>query len=172
MKNAYVTKIVFLIGVAALVSACSGEIVPENADKPESAYPVTLTEVTQRVVRYNCQNQVISDKIEVVSEPEKIISIHPTYPGWNSNNVSSSTFKNKQTGDTPDFVWDDVNFYVGYRSGGSMKVVAGLNQLDYSFNFTDGINESGSRFLNVTFTEKFNSSTLEYHPTTEECAHP
>lgn len=46
----------------------------------ENTKHVLIERHFQRVLRYNCQNNLISNKIETIKSPHKMVTLKPTYP--------------------------------------------------------------------------------------------
>jgi hypothetical protein len=174
--------LVLLLGLSAF--ACAPKELDKSATTPEQAAesaPTVLTRQWQRVIRYDCNNQVTSDKMETVKSPIQNVSIKP----FEYTNLYSSEFKNLTNGSSPstlnltDFVIDMA------PSAFNMKVEEGINKIEYKFLYCDqtvvdaqgqttcakapDVRESGTFFLNISYVQQNLDGFLELKPSPEEC---
>ncbi|HVK62407.1 MAG TPA: hypothetical protein VM432_12690 [Bdellovibrionales bacterium] len=155
------------------LTACSGQVISEDATTPEKASTVVIEKHDQRVKRYNCDGNLISDKIEEVKPPRVMIEIHPKRSDWSYETISYSQFKNVKTGDDFATIYDGVKFVIDYNPGYyNLHVNKGLNEIKYRFDFTDGETESGSRFIDVHLQTERLDGIYEVRPSEEECKEP
>lgn len=170
MKN-NTFKLTAIVLLGALLSACSGQDIPEDADSPENAFGVSLTRVYQRIIRYDCDNNVTSDRIEEIDGPDKMMEIKPVTGSEAS--IDDPDFYNVTTGDGPGVIIDNTKFAIDYDGLWSrMEVTDGINRIDYKFRYYNGDVEEGSRYINVSYSEYVKDGYQEYRPHESECTEP
>jgi len=168
------------LAVAVLLTGCGMELEKDEPGQPGSnPNPVHLERHTQRVLRYSCQGALLSDRIEAVKKANQWVKVRPS----GSEKLASSSFKNRQSGDTPDLIVGYTEFKIKYSNGDlGMKVQPGLNVIDYRFyGCKDWVSaetcragqtflfEEGTSSLDITYEEKFLPGTLEIR---EPCPSP
>lgn len=169
-------KVFISLATTTLFSACGAQNLSKN--DPANPNDVHLEKHYQRVIRYNCQGQVTSDKVEVVKKSNQWVKVQPD-AGFT---VKGSEFRNRTSGDRADLITDYTTFQVKYTNGDlGMRVYYGFNTVDYKFQSCtqnpDGTckagtqydAETGSVYLNVTYTEKTLSGYSEIR---EACPTP
>jgi len=170
MKN--INKKLNLIALVLLtiqLIGCSGEDIPVDATEVSKAHVVSLTKVYQQVLHYDCSGNVISDKIEEINGPDKMLEIKPS--NHSKNQITASHFINRTTNDSPGVIISHTKFSVDYDGLISrMEVVSGINQIDYSFTFNDDTSEEGARYINVYYSEETKPGSIEFHPSEKECS--
>ncbi len=160
-------KAMALMGLLGL-TACSAKSIPPSANTPEKATVINLEREKQRVVRFDCGNNVISDGFEQVHAPEEFVKIEPAGQDF-ATFVTASDFRNVTTHDGPDLIVGHTKFTVTYDAGIYMRVRPGVNEITYSFQFSDGDIETGSRFIDVFYSERVLSGERYEHPQPEDC---
>lgn len=165
------------------LSACSIEL-DKLANTEDKASPHTLTREWKTVVRYDCDGNVISKKMETTKSPTKFISISPK----TFQNIHSSTFKNLTNGSANPSVIDFHKFTIDMAPTLlNMKVQDGINQISYEFSYCDQpelgqsgvptgnclhtpvIRESGSLFINITYKQFWLDGEIHSKPTQDQC---
>lgn len=176
--SSFVKSCLFL-GLALGSSACGMQLQKDDPGNPGSnPNPVHLERHTQRVVRYNCAGQFVSDQIEVVKKANKWVKVEPNF----AQPIVDSSFKNRQSGDSADMIVGHKEFQIKYSNGDlGMKVQPGLNIVDYKFfdcstaqsgscpSTGRRLQEAGTVSLQVTYEEKHLEGTLEVR---ESCPQP
>jgi hypothetical protein len=126
MSRAYLQPL-YIVGFLGL-AACSAQELPKN--NPFDPEPVYLERQYQRVIRYNCLRDVISDKEETVGSPTKWVEIRPGYLGL----VHRSSFRNQRTGSSAGLMSGLYKFKIDYEKGAfNMHVRAGVNPIEFRF---------------------------------------
>jgi hypothetical protein len=145
----------------------------------------------QRVVRYNCQDQVTSDKVETVKSPHggnvkirpKVLDSLTQQPAYKGQWLK---IENRQRCEGGTVTFDDLdrmvaNLFVDMAPGVfSFQVQAGTNIIDYIFYICKELDakqecisklveEEGSLVLDVDYVEKNLQGIRQIHPTEEEC---
>lgn len=183
MKN---TLSVLLYATLGTLIACSGEYLDKGGD-PSKASVIPLTRVFQRVIRYDCNGRVTSDMTETVGSPTQLVTIPP----HTSENLESSSFSNITMGTKANCIFDVGSFYVDYYDGAcSMRVGAGKNEIRYDFTYCDQkttrydsqgnayqecaptatrTHETGTSWIDVSYSEETRSGSLEIRPSAESC---
>ncbi len=183
MKNAFS---VLLYAALGTLIACSGQHLDKSGD-PYKASVISLTHVFQRVVRYDCNGRVTSDKTETVRSPTQLVTISPS----TNRDLESSSFSNLTMGTKANCIFDVGSFYVDYYDGWcSMRVGLGKNEIRYDFTYCDQkttrydgrgnpyqdcaslssrTHETGTTWIDVSYSEDFRSGILEIHPSAESC---
>jgi hypothetical protein len=143
-----------------LLAGCGGQTLSKT--NPNN---VNLELDYQEVIHYDCNNNVVSDSIQVVSPPTAWVTINPS----DSSNLGGSTFLNTATGSTAPLVQSYTTFIVDHGNGAlTMHVNTGVNLVNYTFYScdqwaTDGsgtcavaqtVKEQGTLTLNIVYTEK------------------
>jgi hypothetical protein len=166
-----ILKLTALALMGAFLAGCSGEVIPSTADDPSSAATITLEKERQRVQRFNCNGELVSDKVETVLSPTKIIEIHPRKEGWTQSLIERSKFYNVQTKDTLGYTLDPVSLTID-KDGSSqynLHVNPGMNEIIYTFYFTDGTTESQSRYIDVAYRDTLLDGIYYDRPSAESC---
>lgn len=182
---------VWLGGVFLLLAlaSCTAKVVDKNADNRQKATSFGLTRVFQRVIRFDCQNKVLSDQVETVGAPTQLISVEPN----TRVNFEDSYFENKTLGTKPSCVVDKTQFQIDYSLGFcNMQVQTGVNEIQYRFYYCPEyktkpdshgnptkycaapleVREEGSFFIDVNYSEVHRDGTMEVHKTPEQCQPP
>lgn len=183
MKN---TFSVLLYATLGTLIACSGQYLDKEGD-PSKASVVSLTRVYQRVIRYDCNGHITSDKTETVASPTQLVTIQPR----TRTKLETSSFKNLTMGTKANCIFDMDNFYVDYYDGWcSMRVGSGKNEISYDFTYCDESttrydangnpyqecvgagrsHETGTSWIDVSYSEENRSGSQEVRPTPESCA--
>ena len=158
---------VSMLATMALASGCSPELIGTDANSLETAKEMQLTRKTQRVVRYNCNDSIFSDKIETVNSPKRSIQLVPVNTRVE---IVSSSFQNKTNNNGPGAITNHTGITIDIASATfTMKVEPGINEIEYTFGYIDGSAEEGSRFLNINYVEEHLDEKREVKPTAEEC---
>ncbi len=172
-------KFIFLI-IAALTSGCSEQLL-----KRGDVNPVNLVKVSGRVVRYDCQGKVISDKTEVLQEARKMLEWRPEEEAT----LSSSKIYNTTTRDSG-VLYGSTKFEVSLKKWDlfTTRVIEGINDFEYSFHVCEEFSEQpdpetgvhsclkeklwedGEFQIDVSYEEKKHSGITEYRPSEAECA--
>jgi hypothetical protein len=182
MKN---TFSVLLYAALGTLIACTGQYLDKTGD-PSKASVISLTRVSQRVIRYDCNGRMTSDMTETVGSPTQLVTIQPR----TRTNLETSSFSNLTMGTKANCIFDVGNFYVDYYDGWcSMRVGSGKNEIRYSFTYCDQSTtrydgngnpvqdctsrsyETGTTWIDVSYSEDFRSGTQEIRPSAESCQH-
>jgi hypothetical protein len=172
---------IFLLLFSSTLFSCTADVLDKDADTPEEAVEHTLLREWQRVIRYDCNNKVVSDKIETVRSPTKYVSIVPdTTKDFYSSGIRNVT-NNAWIGGSYQFTIDMAPSLL------NLKVEEGLNRLDYKFYYcteyltdelgrptsdcakTPTIDEAGTLYIKVIYQQKWLDGFIESKPTAEEC---
>lgn len=173
MKANNIHTILIVGAIAALSTACTGNVISPNATTPQTAQAVSLETQEQEVKRYDCNGNLTSDQLEVIQAPTELMAIQPTKANWTPSMIATSSFMDLQTGQSAPLIIGGTTFTIDHGNGAlNMEVKGGLNQINYTFSFTDGTTEVGSRFINVSWDEKILSGFLTYRPDPTSCPLP
>lgn len=183
MKTQIRKPFVLLITILSL-SACSRQQLNKDNDSIDKAQTYALVEQRQRVIRYNCQDQVISDEIESVKTPIEHLSIHPKV----SDQLYSSSFDNLTLNTSAGSIVNYTDFTIDRNPGLlNLEVQVGTNQIDYKFYYcrqrltapNEGtcahapeLQESGSIFIKVSYEKIDLPGETIVKPAPEQCPPP
>lgn len=144
-------KLSLLTLILALTSVgCSQKLAKDRAGETRTN-DISLVREFQRVIVYDCNRKVISDSIETVASPTKWVEVTPDDP----RGITSSSFVNRQTESTAGLISNNTSFQVDYSYGAlNMRVVSGLNIVDYKFFIGQTVAEEGTVTLNVSYSER------------------
>lgn len=181
MNKSHLKSIQGLFAITLLLGSCSQKEANKNSDTVDKAQAFVLIEQRQRVIRYNCQDQVISDKIESVKPPIEHLSIHPQ----SSVQIYSSTFENVTIHTVPGVIVNYTDFTIDLNPGAfNLEVQVGINQIDYKFYYCSQLmpapnegkcaqmpelRESGSLFINVSYENIELPGESIVKPSLEQC---
>jgi hypothetical protein len=176
-------KTLLLGNLLFLLAACSGDPLDKLANSPDKAIQKTLTREWQRIKRYNCKNELISDKWETVVSPRQLVSIYPNQTkNFHMLGLRNLSYENSLVGTSGFDFWIDAE-----KGFFSVWVKPGLNEVHYDFQYCDAkvigpdgkptadcshqpyVLESGSIFMNVTYNQVERTEIGEYRPSAEEC---
>jgi hypothetical protein len=176
-------KTLLLGNLLLLLSACSGELLDKGADSPEKAMQKTLTREWQRIKRYSCKNELVSDQWETVASPRQLVSLYPNQTkNFYMLGLRNLSYENSLVGTSSYDFWIDAE-----KGLFSVWVKPGMNELHYDFQYCDAkvmgpdgkptgdcahqpyVLESGRLFMNVTYNQIQRTEIGEYHPTPEQC---
>ncbi|MCB0412913.1 MAG: hypothetical protein KDD50_01185 [Bdellovibrionales bacterium] len=175
-------KKVISIGLVMMgMAGCNSEVIPIESSNSEDSYEVLLVKKTQRVVRYDCDEKLISDRVETVKSPQKFMRISPrTYSG-----IFGSQFKNLTTGDTG-MSYNYDSFYINTSPTWlDIHVIEGKNELRYEFTFCSDIKEDseqnqfcageksyevGTRYIDVKYEEQHIEEVKVVKPIEGSCS--
>lgn len=177
------TLILFLfLNLLSLISCARKELNKED-DTVDEAQVHHLKEERQRVIRYDCQNAVVSDRVETVAAPIEHLSIKPT----SSSQLFSSEFKNLTLNTLAGSISNYTDFTIDLNPGAlNLEVKIGLNQIQYKFYYcnklilppedhrcqtTPELRETGSIYINVSYEKIDLPGEQVIKPTPEQCAH-
>lgn len=178
MKTAI--KICLLIYVF-IFSACAKNEINKDDNTVNGAKTYHLEEIRQRVIRYNCKNEVTTDRTETTRAPTLRMSIQPN----SFENLYGSSFENKTLNTIAGSITNHTDFTIDLNPGAlNLEVQEGINQISYQFSYcsqllpppndiqcavTPDIRETGSVFINVTYGLTNLNETLEIRPTPDQC---
>ncbi len=181
MKQKLMFTVFALTLLTMNLTSCNRNEISKSNDTVDKAETFHLVEKRQRVMRYNCQNVLISDRVETVQAPILPMSIKPK----TNLNVYSSTFKNLTVGTTAGSVINYTDFTIDLNPGLlNLEVQLGSNQISYQFYYCDQLStvpgshlcatpaelrESGSVFINVSYENIDLDGTSAIHPSPESC---
>lgn len=179
-----IIKLLILPATAFTFSACIRTELNKENDSVNKAQTYSLVEHRQRVIRYNCQNQVISDQIESVKTPIEHLSIHPN----DSAQLYSSRFENRSLNTSAGSIVNYTDFTIDLNPGLlNLEVQVGSNHIHYEFYYctrllpaphqgqcahTPELREAGSIFINVTYEKIDLSGESIVKPAPEDCLRP
>ena len=66
-----------LIPIFLILASCGGELIDQEQNSEENPQEVTLTRKQQRTIRYDCENNVVSDSVETINTVSKRMRIDP-----------------------------------------------------------------------------------------------
>lgn len=182
----YKTTFYFLVFSFSIFSAGCG---PVDLDKLLNSEPkaknYNLTKEFKLVERYDCDNVLVSNKVETITLPQQAIRINPK----SFDNLFSSYFKNETNESSPATVEGKVKFTLDIENADSknMKVENGINKINYEFRYcgipeldssgkktgkclsTPVVRESGSIFVNIVYQEVHSDGVLTFKPSPENC---
>lgn len=177
-----IQKITTLLFVLLPLVACSRKELDKDNDSVDKAQTYHLLEKRQRVIRYNCQNQVTSDKIESVKTPIEHLSIKPQAGLL----PYSSSFYNATLGTYAGSIVNHTDFTIDLNPGTlNMQVLIGINQINYKFYecaqllpapnegqcaVAPELRESGSLFINVSYENIDLPGETLIKPSAEQCS--
>lgn len=156
--------------------ACD-DVHPDDHQSPSEAKPINLVREFQRVKTFDCDQNLVSDKVTTVSSPTKSITIRPR----SYKNLYSSNFRNETTGSGSGSVWGYDTITLDMANAWlTMKVQEGVNEIAYHFKNCDHVIEEGqtcnsnqveegSMFVKVNYEEVLLEGFREYHPSEEDC---
>jgi hypothetical protein len=178
------TRILLFALLALSVSACSRKELNKDDDTVNEAKTYYLLEQRQRVIRYNCQDQITSDKIETTKAPIDYVSIKPN----SYKNLYGSSFDNLTMGTHAGSTIDYTDFTIDINPGFlNLEVAIGTNEISYKFYYCSQflpppketlcavqpeIRESGSVFINVVYESIELPGQSVIKPTPESCLPP
>lgn len=126
MKNVnVVVNLGLVLSSAFLLTGCGAAKLDKN-----SKNSLGIEREYQRIVRRDCNDNVISDKVETVKSPTAWVEIEPAdrYRVW------SSSFRNVTTNSSAAWIVEYSKFQVDYSSGAlNMNVQLGDNSINYKF---------------------------------------
>ena len=163
-------------------TACSRKEISKDNDSVDKASTYALLEERQRVIRYNCQNVVTSDRVETVRAPLEHMTIKPNV----LLGLYSSAFKNVTMNTTAGSIVNHTDFTIDFNPGTlNLEVREGINQIHYQFLYCDELKviegggttcasapverESGDVFINVTYELRNLEGFSEIKPSLESC---
>ncbi len=150
---------------ALTLTACGGSLIPEDSNTEEKAHAIGLEAHKQQVRRYDCNNNLVSDKIEVVKPATKFMQIPQTKGGA----ITHSDIRNVRTDSAPAVV-NGTSFTIDTSPGFlNMHVARGINEIQYTYKFHNGDSEVGKRFIDVTYSEVTLPGVSEVRPTPQYC---
>ncbi len=159
---------------------------PDNLNKSDvtasSAKDYTITREFQRVVRYNCAGQAISDQTETVSPPNIFVQISPQ----NAYHLDHAEYLDLSTNSSPGCIVSQTQFSIDTSpTACNMQVAVGLNQIKYSFFYCDGytqkpdgtqvcatpihMDETGTLYINVKYQETTLQGETDVKPQASDC---
>jgi hypothetical protein len=186
MKN----KSLQLFGLFIFLGSCSGDFRTHKDPQQKPTYTpnrtpkVDLLRSRQRVMRYDCDGKLTSDKVEEVHTANASVNLEPL-----SENLDyyTSKFHNKTTNQDKSFGWSSTSFYVDIskQAAMAMGVDVGKNIIEYKYLkcdewstpddkgekkcLKDSPAEEGTWELEVTFREENLNDTKEERPSPESC---
>ncbi|WP_413288843.1 hypothetical protein [Bdellovibrio sp. HCB337] len=168
------------------LAACSGQNLNKEADTAEKASTISLSRVNQRVIRYDCQGAVTSDRVEATRAPVQNVNIQPRL----QENLFNSDFDNLTLNTKAGCIVGYTQFTVDYSYGWcNMRVGPGVNEIRYRFYYCDKkithqdpngnsyetcdgtpeLREEGKTYINVFYEETNSNEVMEVRPTPESC---
>lgn len=178
--------LLFLVNTTILIG-CGSSRLDKGATSVESAQGHVLSREYQRTTRYDCQNQVVSDKLEVVNDSKEFVEIRPA----STDGFYSGIFKNLTNGKSPGCLVGRTKFNINITDTVcDMKVEPGVNKISYRFLYCDNMQsttdpdgtvshtcvstpverEQGELFIRVEYHESTRPGVREIHPTPSQCA--
>jgi hypothetical protein len=139
---------------------------------------IALERVHARVLRYDCQKELISDKTEEVQSPEKWLRINAESRKHKLDeaNIQNLSHNPENNSGMISYHTNGVSFLVHYSNTWlGYQVVEGLNEFSYKF-FEQASSgklnefESGRVLVEVSYSERFDPKVYHYHKSDEECA--
>lgn len=125
MRKSVIVSLGLVLSGVFLFTGCGAARLDKN-----SANSLGIEREYQRIVRRDCNNNVISDKIETVKSPTGWVEIEPAY----RPRVWSSSFRNVTTNSSAAWIVEHSKFQVDYSSGAlNMHVQLGDNSINYKF---------------------------------------
>lgn len=182
--NSIVIKCLSGLMLTISISACTGKSMNKEATTVYKAETYTLIRDWKRVIRFDCQGKVVSDKTETIRAPNQYVSIAPK----TSFNLYSAAFKNLTNQATAPMTTNLTSFTIDIAPTLlNLKVEEGINQLEYRFYYCDelkknelnertgdcvhqpALREEGTLFIKVLYQQNFLEGFDEVKPPTEDC---
>jgi hypothetical protein len=179
-KEINMKKIITLVAFT-LLNACSAQLLSRD-----QVNTVNLLKVSGRVVRYDCDGRVASDRTETLQAPTRWLEWRPEH----ETQLYMGSFENHSTHDVP-MVVDHTKFQITMERNDlvAARVTEGLNTFDYEFRICDEWSapdpqtnsptclrnstwEEGSFQIEVNYDQKTLDEKTEIRPTPEECQSP
>lgn len=175
-----------LLFLPLCLAACSGQNLGKENDTPEKASVISLSRVNQRVIRYDCNGVVTSDRIEATRAPIQQVNIQPS----TRTNLYSSDFDNLTLNTKAGSIIDYTTFTVDYSYGFlNMRVSSGINEIRYRFYYCDQkvtnydqngnpyetcavtpvMREEGRTYIKVFYEETNSNEVSQVRPDPEYC---
>ena len=182
------TKKLTLLSLTSLMLsliACHSEDISKDSYTYEAASTYYLERAFQRVVRYDCSGDIVSDQIETVKSPRKSVRISPHQ--W--DNLYSTKFKNVTLGSPAGAVVGRDTFTIDMAEAVfTMRVREGMNEISYEFYYCEQeveddsiegkstrcahdpeLREAGTVFINVSYFETYRRGSIESRPSEASC---
>ena len=176
-------KLLILVFVTQLASSCTD--VDPTETSPVSPQEVNLVRKNQRVLRYNCKDELVSDKVETVNSIQKTLLVKPTQTEnlWSFNAINKNN--NSRTGgilNNAGKLTLNISPTVFH-----MRVTPGVNQIEYTFEYcrhfikeeglsgkaeacTEGFEEQrGEIYVFVNYSEELLPGEMVIKPTPASC---
>jgi hypothetical protein len=152
----------------------------DDHQNEESALQETIIRRHKRVIRYNCKDEITSDKIETIRAVSKKFSIDPA----SSKIPWGFSATNETTRSTQGSVWFGKGVFTLDLAPTLFNIKAneGLNKISWSFSYCDKkdeegknclytpeVRETGVLFINIKQETVFEEGVEEIRPTGEAC---
>lgn len=172
-------KYFILILSLVVLSGCE-EVDKEAHDSEGNALEETITRKEQRVVRYKCNGQVKSDKVETVNSVSKQFTLNPK----RSTDLYNFTATNETTKSSKGSIWLGKGVFTLDLAPTVFNIKAdeGMNKIVWKFSYckdldtqnhtcrrTPEIKESGTTFIHIRQEKVFLDGVKEIRPTAQEC---
>lgn len=137
------------LSLFTLVS-CGGELINQDKNDEKNPKKVELVRQNQRTQRFNCDNQVTSDKVETINSVSKKFEVKPKDKEhlWSFSASNGSEVKGRLANNTGIFTLDIAPTVFNIR------VYPGLNEIDYSFSYCDDKKIRETRHSDGTISKK------------------
>lgn len=183
--NLKLMAIPLFVGLTMLTACGKGTALDTKDTTMDSAQTFTLTKISQRTQRFDCNDNLQSDQVETVQMPVQEVSISPSTPGT----VYSFNVTDLTNGHIAQMTANNTSLYIDCGDGAlSLWVNQGINQLNYQFTTCDKFTtdpttgqstsvcadtpttlDSGSFYINVSCVEQTLSGIRSIHPTADQC---
>lgn len=183
MKYAWMLLMPFLI-------SCGAKLIDQEENSEENPTAVTLTRKQQRTIRYDCDGNVSSDRIETTNSVSKRMRIDP------KDSAGLWSFRASTAGNSRGTVSGNSGYFTIDMSPTvfNLQVYEGMNEIDYLFRHCYDIRtrtetddegseyevrfcnepvvdgESGQIFIDVTYVVERSEDPREIRKTPEECS--
>jgi hypothetical protein len=178
LKEFKMKNILMLLCAFSLV-AC--ETISKTEHQTEgSALESVITREQQRVVRYDCKNKVISDKIETINSVSKQYGLSPK----KTSKLYDFKAKNETTHKTAGHLWSNNGVFTLDLAPTVFNIdaVEGMNKISWSFSYceknkdgncvsTPEIKESGVLYIHIRQDKIVKEGYQEIKPSKDECKH-
>ncbi|MAZ50051.1 MAG: hypothetical protein CME65_15925 [Halobacteriovoraceae bacterium] len=182
-------KIILMLPLLILVS-CGAEIIDQEENTEDNPQAVTLTRKQQRTIRYDCEGQVTSDRVETTNSVSKRMRIDPKDP------TGIWSFRASMSGDSAGQVQGNSGYFTIDMAPTvfNLQIYEGMNQINYLFRHCYNIQtrtevddegneydvrycaddvvdgESGTIYIDVTYVVERAETPREVRKTPEQCS--
>ena len=120
-----------LIPIFLILASCGGELIDQTENSEDNPQEVTLVREQQRTIRYDCEDNIISDKIETINSVSKRMRIDPldSEGAWSFSANMGGDYGGSMQGSSGYFTIDMSPTVF------NIQVYEGMNEIDYIFRY-------------------------------------